>query len=147
MRSILIVLAALAALPAAARAQSTRDDVSRLLKQAAGEARQKGYASEASVFDSRGVIGMLPRTGSVVLEVNLRAGVRCTVVGGCDADCADLDLRAHAPDGQSVLDEDVSTDDVPLLITAAETGPHPLAVIRTECRTALCYFGVKVLAR
>ncbi|HEY0035769.1 MAG TPA: hypothetical protein VGB66_03725 [Longimicrobium sp.] len=148
MRRILIALAALAALPAATRAQSTRDDISQLLTQAAGEARQKGYASEARVFDPRGVIGMLPRTGSVVLEVNLRAGVRYTVIGVCDADCADLDLRAHAVDGQRVLDEDVSTDDVPLLtFTAAETGPHPLAVIMTECRTALCYFGVKVLAR
>jgi hypothetical protein len=71
MRRILIALAALAALPSVARTQSTCDDVSQLLKQAAGEARQKGYASEA----------------------------------------------------------------------------HPLAVIMTECRTALCYFGVKVLAR
>jgi hypothetical protein len=147
MRRILIALAALAALPSATRAQPTRDDVSQLLTRAAGEAREKGYASEARVFDSRGMIGMLPRTGSVVLEVNLRAGVRYTVVGVCDADCADLDLRAHAPDGQAVLDEDVSTD-VPLLtFTAPETGPHPLAVIMTECRTAPCYFGVKVLAR
>jgi hypothetical protein len=43
MRRILIVLAALAALPSATR-----------------------------VFDPRGVIGMLPRTGSVVLKVLAR---------------------------------------------------------------------------
>jgi hypothetical protein len=151
MRSILIVLAALAALPLAAadaRAQSTRDDISQLLRRATGQAREKGYAAEARVFDSRAMIGMLPRTGSVVLEVNLRAGVRYTIVGVCDADCADLDLRAHSPDGHAVLDEDVSTDDVPLLtFTATETGPHPLAVIMSECRADLCYFGVKVLAR
>lgn len=49
MRRILIALAALAALPAAARAQSTRDDISQLPTRAAGEARQKGYASEARV--------------------------------------------------------------------------------------------------
>lgn len=49
MRRILIALTALAALPSATHAQSTRDDVSQLLTQAAGEARQKGYASEARV--------------------------------------------------------------------------------------------------
>ncbi|HEX8317940.1 hypothetical protein [Longimicrobium sp.] len=48
MRRILIALA-LAALPSATRAQSTRGDVSQLLTQAAGEARQKGHASEARV--------------------------------------------------------------------------------------------------
>ena len=151
MRSIPTVLAALAALSFAApavHAQGTRDDVSQLLRRAAGEARQKGFASEARVFDPRAMIGMLPRGGSVVLEANLRAGVRYTIVGVCDADCVDLDLRAHAPDGHQVLDEDVSTDDVPLLsFTAAESGPHPLAVIMSECRTELCYFGVKVLAK
>ncbi|HEY7771287.1 hypothetical protein [Longimicrobium sp.] len=86
MRRILIAFAALAALPAAVRAQSTRDGISQLLTQAV--------------------------------------------------------------DGQRVLGEDVSTGDVPLLtFTAAGTGPRPLAVIVTECRTALCCFGMEALAR
>jgi hypothetical protein len=100
------------------------------------------------VFDSRAVMGMLPRGGSVVLEANLRAGVRYTVVGVCDDDCVDLDLRAHAPGAGEVLDEDVSTDDVPVLtFTATVNGPHPVTVIMSECRAEMCYFGLKVLAR
>lgn len=73
MRRILIALAALAALPAAGRAQSTRDEISQLLTQAAGVARQKGYASEPRVFDSRGMIGMLCRTALCYFGVKVLA--------------------------------------------------------------------------
>ncbi len=108
----------------------------------------QGYRSEARVFDARSMIGMLPRGGAVVVEANLRAGVRYTVVGVCDSDCVDLDLRVHAPGGDQVLDEDVNTDDVPLLtFVAPADGPHPITVVMSDCRTELCYFGVRVMAR
>lgn len=152
MRSLLSVSAAVAALslaPRAAAAQdATREAILDLLNQGSAQLQQEGYTGDVRAFDSRVLVGMLPRGGSVVLEANLRAGVRYTIIGVCDADCVDLDLRAHAPDGQAVLDEDVQTDDVPVLtFTATETGPHPLAIIMSECRADLCYFGVKVLAR
>ena len=143
------VLAALLAAPAAARAQaSPREGVVQLLQDAAKEATENGYRSASRVFDTRSLVGMLPRGGTVVVEANLRAGVRYTVVGVCDTDCVDLDLRVHAPDGDEVLDEDVSTDDVPVLtFTATRDGPHPVAVIMAECRADLCYFAVRVLSR
>jgi len=151
MRRILLLaaLAALVSVPARAQAQpAQRDTVVRLLQDAAREAAQDGYRESPRVFDSRSVVGMLPDGGSVMLEANLRAGVRYTVVGVCDAECVDLDLRVHAPGGEEVLDEDVSTDDVPVLtFIAEETGPHPISVIMSECRADLCYFGLRVLAR
>jgi hypothetical protein len=152
MRSLFPFLAATAALvfvPGAARAQAShRDAVLELLQDATRGATEDGFRSASRVFDTRSVVGMLPRGGSVMLEANLRAGVRYTVVAVCDGQCTDLDLRAHAPGGDEVLDEDVSTDALPVLtFTAAVTGPHPVSVIMSECRTDLCYFGLRVLSR
>lgn len=151
MRSLLLaaVIAVLTSIPLGAHAQaSPRDAVGVLLQDAARGAAEEGYREAPRVFDSRSVMGMLSRGGSVVLEANLRAGVRYTVVAVCDAECVDLDLRAHAPGGEDVLDEDVSTDDVPVLsFTATRDGPHPIAVIMSECRADMCHFGLKILSR
>ena len=151
MRSLFLV-AVLAALPlvsSTARAQAAdRALVVQQLQLASREASGQGFREEPRVFDSRAVMGMLPSGGSVVLEANLRAGERYTVVAVCDDACVDLDLRAHAPGGEEVLDEDVSTDDVPVLtFTATVDGPHPVSVIMSECRAELCYFALKVLSR
>ena len=151
MRSI-VLLAALAALLLAAVPASAQSDhrsaVLDLLRGASREAAGQGYRTEPRVFDARSMVGMLPPGGAVVLEANLRAGVRYTVVGVCDSDCADLDLRAHSPGGNVVLGEDVNTDDVPVVsFVARDDGPHPITVVMSECRTELCYFGVRVLAR
>jgi hypothetical protein len=152
MRSLFLILAvsaALAFVPASARAQAPyRDAVVELLQDAARGATENGFRPSSRVFDTRSVMGMLARGGTVMLEANLRAGVRYTIVAVCDANCVDLDLRAHAPGGEDVLDEDVSTDDVPVLtFTATVTGPHPVSVIMSECRTELCHFGLRVLSR
>ena len=147
----LLVLAAAAALvlvPDVVRAQaSQRDAMMEQLQDATAEAAGNGFRQSPRVFDTRAVTGMLPRGGSVVLEASLRAGVRYTVVAVCDGECVDLDLRAQRPDG-AALDEDVATDDVPVLtFTATETGAYPLTVIMSECRAELCWFGLRVLAR
>lgn len=151
MRSIPILLAALA-LPLAAApaaAQSThREAVVELLRSATREATARGFRNDARVFDGRQMVGMLPAGGAVVLEANLRAGVRYTVFGVCDSDCVDLDLRVHSPEGEAVLGEDVNTDDVPVVtFTAEEDGPHPLTVVMSDCGAELCYFGVRVVGR
>jgi hypothetical protein len=151
MRSISTSLAVLAlfafAAPAAAQSDH-RSAVVDLLRQASQEVAAQGFRTEPRIFDARSMIGMLPRGGAVVLEANLRAGVRYTVLGVCDSDCQDLDLRAHSPGGNQVLAEDVNTDDVPILtFVAPADGPHPITVVMSDCRTELCYFGVRVLAR
>lgn len=152
MRSLLLA-AAVAILPtianeARAQAAPDRQLVMQELTQASREAAGQGYREEPRVFDSRSVMGMLPRGGEVVLDANLRAGERYTVVAVCDGECVDLDLRIHAPGSDEVLDEDVSTDAVPILtFTAAVTGPHPVTVIMSDCRVERCYFGLKVLSQ
>jgi hypothetical protein len=136
-----------AAEPAHAQPEGRASVVERLADASRGATAQ-GFRGDARVFDGRGVIGLLPAGGVVVLEASLRAGTRYTVVGVCDGDCQDLDLRAQAPASEEVLDEDVNTDDVPVLhFTAHATGPHRITVVMSGCRSDLCYFGVRVLAR
>ncbi|HEX8392753.1 MAG TPA: hypothetical protein VF665_10395 [Longimicrobium sp.] len=151
MRSSLVAAAALAAalvVPREARAQSAaREDLARLLADAARAASRAGFRAEPRVFDARGLTGMLPRGGSVVVDASLRAGAHYMVVAVCDGDCQDLDLRVGAPDGTR-LDEDVSEDDVPVLeFTATQDGAYPLSVIMSDCRAEMCRFAVKVLAQ
>lgn len=147
--SYLAAALALLASAAPAAAQAThRESVLDLLRGASQEAAGRGFRTEPRVFDARQMVGMLPAGGAVVLEANLRAGVRYTVVGVCDGDCVDLDLRVHSPAGETVLGEDVNTDDVPVVtFVAPADGPHPVTVVMSDCRAELCYFGVRVLAR
>jgi hypothetical protein len=113
---------------------------------AQGKTRE-GFAAER-VVDGNTVIGMMANGGSVVLEVNLRAGSQYYIPASCDADCDDLDLRVHSPGGEAVLDEDMEADDIPIVaFTAARTGPHLLTVMMSSCKTSLCYFGFRVLAK
>lgn len=150
MRRTLIVaaaaFAALAAQPAHAQnghraVVAAQLDTVTSLKSREGFTVERGSAGQT-------VIGMLRDQGSVVLEVNLRAGVQYWIAAGCDSDCEDLDLRLHSPQGQTVLDEDVEADDVPILsFTSDVAGPHLLTVMMSKCKTELCYFGYRVLAK
>jgi|GEM_PF-1341491 len=151
MRRTLIAFAAAAAAAAsaspAAAQNGHRGVITAQLDTITAVKAREGFAAER-VLDGNTVVGMMANGGSVVLEVNLRAGTQYFIPAGCDGDCDDLDLRVHSPDGETVLDEDVEADDVPLVsFTAARTGPHLLTVMMSSCKTSLCYFGFRVLAK
>jgi hypothetical protein len=148
------ILASLAALALAsfastADAQTARpEDVLASLRDASREAADRGYRAEPRVFDARSMVGMLPRGGVVVLEATLRERGRYAIVGVCDTDCHDLDLRVHAPVEGEMLDEDVNTDAVPVVtFVAPRDGTYAITVVMSDCRAELCRFAVKVLAR
>jgi hypothetical protein len=149
MRRLVVVLALLAAAVATeAQAQSHRALVMAQLDSVRSRMAGEGYRPERGAVPGDAVVGLLPRSGSVMIEVNLRAGATYLISGGCDRDCSDLDLRLLAPDMETVLDEDVAADDVPVLtFTARQSGPHLLAVMMPSCGTDLCYFGFRVFAR
>lgn len=148
MRVLLLALACAALLPAAASAQTHRNTILRQLDAVVAQQRARGFTVDARVLGGGTVVGLLPAQGLVMLELPLRAGAQYFIVGGCDADCDDLDLRAVGRDVRTVLDEDVGDDDVPVIsFTARETGPHLLTVSMASCKTDLCYFGVRVFSR
>ena len=108
----------------------------------------EGYSVQGAALPSGSLIGLLADHASEVVELSLQAGREYFIPAGCDTDCDDLDLRLLAPDPETVLDEDVEDDDVPILsFRARETGPHLLMVSMASCSEELCYFGFRVLSK
>jgi hypothetical protein len=151
MRTLASLAAALLAATAAASAASAQTHRQTIVAQLDAVLNQKtgeGYVLDRRAVGGEAIIGLLPRQGSVLLEITLRAGVEYFIAAGCDTDCDDLDLRVLAPDMDTVLDEDVGGDDVPIVsFTARESGPHLLAVLMPSCKTDLCYFGFRVMSK
>jgi len=79
--------------------------------------------------------------------VNLSAGGQYLMVGVCDRDCSDVDLRLLGPDGSEVA-VDVEADDTPVLqFTAAASGQHRARVIMADCERNPCAYGVGLYAK
>ena len=73
-----------------------------------------------------------------------RSGRSYIILGVCDNDCSDVDLRLYGPDGSTVI-QDLATDDHPTLsFTAPSTGNYRLEVIMATCRQSPCYYGVQL---
>jgi hypothetical protein len=124
----------------AARATST---VNQLLASANRLARAHGYTQAAS----RPASGALNDDHSEDVGLTLNAGRQYLLVGVCDADCSDMDLRLTSPGG-SVVAQDVETDDTPVLqFTAPASGSYRVRVMMATCTTNPCYYGVALYAR
>jgi len=143
-----VVAAALAlaigcALATAAAAQNSyQQQIRNQLQTASDTVRGHGY-----VADREPMMGSLNAAANETMMVNLQGGVRYAIVGVCDEDCTDVDLRIWAPDNTK-LAEDILTDDTPVLeFTATVTGQYRLSVEMAACRTSPCYWGVQIYKR
>lgn len=152
MRHILFVAAVASVIAAApAHAQDTPTDhrgvITAQLERASQAQGSHGYTAERAL-DTQTLIGLLPKGGTVALEITLRGGVQYFIPAVCDTDCEDLDMRVHAPGDNGSLAQDVEDDDVPLLLfTAKRSGTHLLTLKMVECKTEFCYFGFSVLSK
>lgn len=91
------------------------------------------------------MIGALSQGATSMMELNLTAGAQYFIVGTCDDDCSDMDLRIYAPGNSRALKEDTSDDDAPMLaFTAPSTGRYMLAVDMAKCTGNVCYYGYRV---
>jgi hypothetical protein len=74
--------------------------------------------------------------------IGLQAGRQYGIVGVCDTDCRDLDLALVGPNG-SVLERDISDDDLPFLLFRAKvTGTYKVRVAMARCLAGPCRYGV-----
>lgn len=139
-----LVLAALgvtAAAPAAAQG-TYQQQIRNQLANHSSNVRQQGYNA-----DRDPIYGSLNDDASESMRINLNGGVRYVIIGVCDNDCSDVDLRLWGPDG-GVLDDDMATDDYPTLqFVAPVSGQYRLAVMMATCNTNPCYWGVQVYSR
>ncbi|HEX6367460.1 MAG TPA: S1C family serine protease [Longimicrobium sp.] len=88
--------------------------------------------------------GALDRGASRTVRIRLEEGVTYMLLGACDTDCDNMDLKIFGPGGR-LLDSDVAGDDFPVLtVTPAASGEYTVRVTMTSCETAYCYYSLGV---
>lgn len=138
----LVLLSACATGGGSGAAQAT-STVNRLLASASNLARSHGYTQAAS----RPATGALNNGNSTNVGVTLNAGGQYLLVGVCDGDCSDMDLRLSSPGGNTIA-QDVANDDTPVLqFTAPTTGEYNVRVMMARCSANPCYYGVSLYRR
>ncbi len=96
--------------------------------------------------DGDPLMGVLNHGRSGAQFVSLQAGVHYAIVGVCDDNCSDVDLRIFGPTGAKVA-EDVQQNPTPVLeFTAPAAGRYRLAIEMVACSADPCAWGVQVLA-
>jgi hypothetical protein len=79
--------------------------------------------------------------------ITLQANVTYQIVGVCDNDCRDVDIRLYDEDN-ILIDEDLLNDDLPIVeVTPIWTGPFRVRVIMANCRVEPCYYAFNVYGR
>lgn len=139
MTRILLALLALLALGDPVAAQAPWAQGRRALQQGPGGTfEHNGYrlAGEPRT-------GSLAQSDSAELAFELRPGVEYKLVGACDANCADLNLRLLDAAGDQVDLDDIPEDNAPIVTLApAGAGVYRLRVLMAACSRAPCRFAV-----
>ena len=112
------------------------------LQQASGALGQQGYQMVGQPFSG----GLQPgQTWDVPTQ--MAVGYEYQIVGVCDRDCSDLDLRLFDGAGGLIV-EDTSTSSQPNFgVIPTSTGAFNLQVHMYACTVAPCYYAVALYAR
>jgi hypothetical protein len=142
-RNVILAAVGLSLLGVTSRAQAQPDQWTRqvgaLLDQAASVATSNGLRRTHTPY-----IGSLREDATAGHTLQLDAGVRYQLIGVCDNDCSDFDLRLFDPQGRMVA-EDVLTDDTPVLsVTPNRGGTYTVRAIMTSCSSEPCRYGIGV---
>ena len=152
-RSSLLVLAA-AALAAAgcghshpARAAVPRGEyttqVDGNLVRLGSNARTQGYTR----IVAGPIYGRLSKDMTESHELAVVGGNDYALMGACDNDCSNLDLKVYDTSGTLQL-QDVAADDTPVLtFTANSTGRDRVEVVMAACSRNPCFYGVQLMAK
>jgi hypothetical protein len=74
-------------------------------------------------------------------------GNQYALVGACDNDCTDFDLKIFDTSG-NLLMQDIALDDHPtLLFTANGTGRYRVQAVMATCSRNPCFYAVQLMAR
>jgi hypothetical protein len=97
----------------------------------------RGYQMTHNPF-----IGQLGRRGETDITLNVRSGVSYTLIGVCDADCRDIDLKLYDDNG-NLISSDTDRDDKPVIqFTPRWNARFTIRVIMASCSNAPCRFGI-----
>ena len=119
--------------PSAAWSQD--DIITQLFAKAASIYKDKGYTPTGS--DQRGELAAGAETR---LTVKVTGGTSFSIVGVCDLDCGNLDIRLFGIDGKEVA-KDVEDDDFPI-VNFDKAGTYTVQLTMVACKSDPCAFGV-----
>ncbi len=109
------------------------------MAQYAQSAQSRGYSPVTPM-----VTGNLNQGANTSHNFPLTAGRNYVIIGVCDRDCTDVDLRLYDASGNTIA-SDVAVDDHPTLqFTAGMSGNFRLQVEMATCSTNPCYYGVQL---
>jgi hypothetical protein len=93
------------------------------------------------------VTGAMEEGGSRTHTLAMVRGVDYLIVGVCDNDCSDVDVKLYDPQGK-LVQQDVLVDDAPVVEhRTAVTKRHRIEVIMASCSFAPCHYGINVYAK
>jgi hypothetical protein len=98
-------------------------------------------------FDRNIVTDDLGNRGTEVYSMDLRKGEDYVIIGVCDEDCVDLDLKVYDDNG-NLIASDNDTDSTPMVqITPRWSAGFTLKAEMADCRNNPCRYGFGVMAR
>jgi len=116
--------------------------VSNLLSRASQMATSRGMRPTHEPY-----IGALRVRGTETHRVQLNGGTAYSMIGVCDNDCSDLDLRLFDASGREVA-SDVMSDDTPVVsVTPRRSGTYTVRAIMTACSSEPCRYGIGIYGR
>jgi len=131
----------LVALAGPARAQ-WQEQVNTQMRQIQAALEQRGFQQSGQIHT-----GSTGSGESESLSLTLRGGQDYVIVGVCDNDCSDLDLRLFDREGAQ-LAVDVELDDSPVLeVTPSASGDFQVQVAMVNCSVSPCFYGVGLFAK
>lgn len=84
---------------------------------------------------------------SSYFPLKLKEGKNYAILGVCDKDCEDIDLKLYDNNGK-IIDYDTASDNTPLVtVTTEETQELKIKIEMSTCAVAPCYYGIGVFER
>jgi hypothetical protein len=140
-RSILVPVLALLLLGAAPQQDGWDRDARRLVHLAGSRDGREGVRLERVIAS-----GAMGDEGMRTVPVWLEAGREYLIVGVCDDECGDLDLRVHDTLGRPVAADEDALPRPMVDFTPKRGGEHAVRASMVSCGQTVCRYAVAVLA-
>lgn len=117
------------------------DNIKAKLRLAENIAREKGFAQSHETK-----IGKLRGEEVETITTELDAGEDYFILGICDEDCSDMDMRI-LDSNNNVITSDEENDDTPVLqITPRQTARYKIQVKMVKCGNPPCFYGMTIFS-
>jgi hypothetical protein len=131
--------AGLIATPVVAQDAGYRAQLDQQLQKSRDLFRGQGFTVAAGPFT-----GALQPGAKERFTLPVERGVKYKVLGVCDNDCSNVDLRIFNMNGQNI-GEDITDDDIPIVdLEPKVTGTVQLEATMVTCSEAPCYHAIEV---